>query len=178
MKDISLHILDIAQNSVKAEADSLRITLLEDEKGWLTLSFVDDGDGMSPEVVAQVCDPFYTSRSTRRVGMGVALLKMLAQQTGGDVTVESQVAVGTTVTATFHLGHIDCPPLGDLGDTVSALVQGAPHLHLIYLHQSPKGSAMLDTDELRAELGEDIPLSEPDVALWLRDYMREQEGEV
>lgn len=176
MKELSLHILDIAQNSVAAQAKSLTLTLIEDEYQWLTLTFQDDGNGMSPELLATVCDPFSTTRTTRKVGMGVALLQMLARQTGGDVTVESTLGVGTTVTAIFLLSHIDCPPIGDMGNTVATLIQGASDIHITYRHVTPKGEAQLCTNELKEALGENVPLSTPDVILWIRDYMQEQEG--
>lgn len=176
MKELALHILDISQNSIAAEAKTLTIDLVEDESGLLTLTFVDDGNGMSPELLASVYDPFVTTRTTRRVGMGIALLQMLARQTGGDVWLESAVGVGTTVHATFYTTHIDCLPLGDLGESIAILIQGAPDLQFTYSHKTPTGEVSLSTQELKEVLGEDIPLSAPDVALWIRDYLREQEG--
>lgn len=176
MKELSLHILDIAQNSVVAQSTALSITVEEQADGLLTLTIGDNGNGMSPELLATVCDPFSTTRTTRKVGMGVALLQMLARQTGGDVHLESAVGVGTTVTATFYTNHIDCLPVGDLGETVATLIQGASHLQFTYQHKTPKGEATLSTDELKEALGEDVPLSAPEVVLWIRDYMREQEA--
>lgn len=176
MKELALHILDISQNSISAEAKTLTIELVEDESGILSLTFTDDGNGMDAQLLATVCDPFITTRTTRKVGMGIALLKMLAMQTGGDVWLESAVGEGTTVHATFDTKHIDCLPLGDLGESIATLIQGAPHLQFTYLHKTPKGEANLSTQELKEALGEDIPLSAPDVVLWIRDYLREQEG--
>ncbi len=175
MKELSLHLLDIAQNSVTAGAGHIDLTLEEDEARDCRLVIADDGKGMSPEFLASVTDPFTTTRTTRKVGLGLPLLRMMAEQTGGHVEIESQVGVGTTVTALFRAGHIDCPPLGDLPSTVSLLIQGAPDVEWTYRHTTPKGTFVLDTRELRAVLGPEVPLSEPSVALWIKEYLLEQE---
>ena len=125
MKELSLHILDIAQNSIAAGAKHVDLTVEEGE-GLLRITVADDGRGMSPEFLASVTDPFTTTRTTRKVGLGLPLLRLAAEQTGGELRVESQLGVGTTVTATFHADHIDCPPLGDTASTVSLLAQGLP----------------------------------------------------
>ena len=109
MKELSEHILDIAQNSVAAGASLLTITLTEDEKGWLTVVIEDDGRGMDPELLAVVSDPFTTTRTTRAVGLGLPLYRMAAEFTGGNLTIRSAPGVGTTVTALFDLQHLDCP---------------------------------------------------------------------
>ena len=171
MKEISLHALDIAQNSVTAGASNLDLRLEEDGEGVLTLTVIDDGRGMSPELLARVTDPFATTRTTRKMGLGIPLLRLSAEQTGGNVSIESTEGVGTTVRAVFHTDHIDCPPVGDMGSTVSLLVQGSAQMELRYTRRTPRG-------ELRAQLGPDVPLSEPEVALWIRDYVREQEREI
>ena len=175
MKELSLHLLDIAQNSVTAGAGHIDLTLEENEARDCRLVIADDGKGMSPEFLASVTDPFTTTRTTRKVGLGLPLLRMTAEQTGGRVEIESRVGVGTTVTALFRAGHIDCPPLGDLPSTVSLLIQGAPDVEWTYRHTTPKGTFVLDTRELRAVLGPEVPLSEPSVALWIKEYLLEQE---
>lgn len=174
MKELSLHLLDIAQNSVAAGARHIDLTIEEDDRRDCRLVIADDGKGMSPEFLARVTDPFTTTRTTRKVGLGLPLLRMMAEQTGGSLGIESQVGVGTTVTALFRASHIDCPPLGDLPSTVSLLIQGAPDVEWTYRHTTPKGTCVLDTRELRAVLGE-VPLSEPSVALWIQEYLQEQE---
>ena len=123
MKELSLHILDIAQNSISAGCTELELSLTEGD-GQLTLIIRDNGRGMAPEFLASVTDPFTTTRTTRKVGLGLPLLRMAAEQTGGSLAIESTVGVGTTVTARFCTGHIDCPPLGDMAGTVALLVQG------------------------------------------------------
>ena len=175
MKEIALHLLDIAQNSVSAGATKLELSLVERD-GVLTMTVTDNGKGMTAEFLAQVMDPFTTTRTTRKVGMGIPLLQLSAQLAGGGVSIESTPGVGTTVRATFLQSDIDCLPLGDLPGTLCVFLQGAPEqLHTVYLHETERGSFRLDTQELRDILGP-VPLSTPDVALWLRDYLQEQEA--
>ena len=177
MKDLSLHLLDVAKNSVAAGASHVAVTLEEDEAGWLTLTIADDGRGMSPEFLAQVTDPFTTTRTTRKVGLGLPLLRLTAEQTGGSLAIESAVGAGTTVTARFQRRHLDCPPLGDLAGTTALLIQGSPEMELTYRHTTPKGEAALSTAELRDILGDDISLAEPEVFAWIQDYLTEQEND-
>lgn len=178
MKEISLHLLDVAQNSVSAGAECIDLTLEEDDARCYRLTIADNGCGMSPEFLAQVTDPFTTTRTTRKVGLGLPLLRMTAEQTGGTLKIESQVGVGTTVTALFHGSHIDCPPLGDLSGTVALLIQGAPDVEWTWKRTTPKGSYTLDTRQLREILGPDVPLSEPSVVLWIGEYLQEQEESI
>ena len=176
MKELSLHLLDIAQNSIAAGARHVDLTV-EEHGGLLQLTVADDGRGMSPEFLANVTDPF-TTRTTRKVGLGLPLLRLAAEQTGGGLRVESQLGVGTTVTATFHADHIDCPPLGDTASTVALLAQGLPDgMELTYTRRTERGEFRFDTAEIRAVLGPDVPLSEPEVAEWMRSYVAEGEGE-
>ena len=175
MKEIALHILDIAQNSITARAKRVDITLEEGAEA-LTLTIADDGTGMSPELLSRVSDPFTTTRTTRKMGLGLPLLRLAAEQTGGSLTIESALGKGTTVTAVFVAGHIDCPPLGDMTGTVALLIQGAPELELTYTHRKGDRLSRLDTGELRAVLGPEVSLAEPEVVLWLREYLQEQES--
>ena len=176
MKELSEHILDIVQNSTAAGASNIGITLTEDSCCLLTIVIEDDGCGMEPEMLAAVTDPFTTSRTTRKVGLGIPLYRMSARQTGGDLSIESAPGQGTTVTARFHTDHLDCPPLGDMARTVALLVQGSPDIDFSYLHNTPKGQAELRTAEIRETLGEEISLAEPEIFLWICDYLKEQEA--
>jgi anti-sigma regulatory factor (Ser/Thr protein kinase) len=178
MKELSLNILDIAKNSTAAGASRVDITLDEDEAGHLVIAIADNGKGMSPEFLAQVTDPFTTTRSTRKVGMGLPLFRMAAEQTGGTLDIQSQLGVGTTVTARFDRRHLDCPPLGDLAGTVALLIQGSPDVTFRYRHCTPAGTAELSTEELKAILGDDISLAEPEVFAWISDYLSEQEAQL
>ena len=170
MKELSLNILDVAKNSVTAGASRVDVTLTEDRQGWLTISIADNGKGMSPEFLAQVTDPFTTTRTTRKVGLGLPLYRMAAEQTGGTLDIQSALGVGTTVTARFDRTHLDCPPLGDLSGTVALLIQGSPELTWTYCHTTPTGTAELSTEELKAVLGDDISLAEPEVFAWIEAY--------
>lgn len=134
MKEIALYTLDIAQNSITAQARRLDITLTEEGK-TITLSIRDDGTGMAPELLARVSDPFTTTRTTRSMGLGLPLLRLAAEQTGGSLSIESALGVGTAVTAVFVASHIDCPPVGDMAGTITLLIQGAPELELHYTHR-------------------------------------------
>ena len=176
MKELSLHLLDIAQNSVTAGATKLTLSLIE-HSGVLTMMVADNGCGMTEEFLRQVMDPFTTTRTTRKVGMGLPLLRLSAEQASGSLQVESAPGVGTTTTALFHTHDIDCPPLGDLAGCLSLFLQGAPPtLETRYIHETDAGRFELDTRELKAILGDDVPLSTPDVILWLQDYIAEHEA--
>ena len=177
MKELSEHILDIAQNSVTAGAAHLNITLTE-EGSKLTVVIEDDGCGMSPELLASVLDPFTTTRTTRKVGLGLPLYRMSAEMTGGSLAITSMLGRGTTVTAVFCTDHLDCPPLGNLPQVIALLVQGNPDLELTYRHITSAGQAELLTAELRQALGEEISLAEPEIFLWIQDYLKEQEAQL
>ncbi|MCI8610930.1 MAG: sensor histidine kinase [Clostridiales bacterium] len=178
MKDLSLYILDIAMNSVRAGAKHIEIRLKE-QNAILTLTIQDDGCGMTQEQVERLFDPFYTTRKTRSVGLGVPFLRMLAQQTGGDVSISSKSTTeyadhGTVVTAVFHTDHIDFIPLGDLTETVVTLIQGSPDVDFVYCHNTSYGSVTMDTAQMRSILGEDIPLDSYEVLNFIKSYLQEQ----
>ena len=166
-------------NSVRAGATEIGISLDESEDGILTFTVTDNGCGMSREQVEKLSDPFFTTRKTRAVGLGVPFLKMLAAQTGGDGTITSRSEKeyandhGTTLTATFGLHHIDFIPLGDLVETVVSLIQGNPDIDFTFTHTTPNGQVRVCCAELRAVLG-DVPLSEYEVLDWIRGSMNEE----
>ena len=178
MKELSLNILDVAENSVKAGA-SLTQILITEEGNKLTLQIKDDGCGMDAEVVKAVVDPFYTTRTTRKVGLGVPLLKLAAEQTGGELTVESKTESespenhGTTVTAVFFKDHLDFTPLGDVVSSVVTLIQGHPDTDFYFCHSSGDKKAELDTRQLREVLG-DAPLNAYEIIKWIEEYLNEQ----
>ena len=176
MKELSLHLLDIAQNSISAGARHVDLWVVE-AGDRLVLTVADDGRGMAPEFLAAVTDPFTTTRTTRKVGLGLPLLRLAAEQTGGSLEVESRQGMGTTVTAVFHTGHIDCPPLGDTAATVSLLVQGLPQgMELTYTRKREGKSFTFRTEEVRAILGPEVPLSQPAVVQWVKDYLSDGEA--
>ena len=178
MRDLSLHLLDLTQNSVTAGASLVEILLTLEENGWLTMVIRDDGRGMSPELLARVTSPFATTRTTRKVGLGLPLYRMAAEQTGGSFSIESVEGEGTTVTAVFHRDHLDCPPMGDLAGTVALLIQGSPWIDFTLLHTTPKGGYEFTTEEIRDYLGSEVPLDAPEVFVWLSEYLEELEQEV
>jgi len=178
MKELSLNLLDIAENSVKAGATLTQLLLTEDGT-TLTMTVADDGCGMTEDTVRRVADPFYTTRTTRAVGLGLPLLGLEAQQTGGSLHITSRHRDahpddhGTTVTAVFHTDHIDCPPLGDVIATVTTLIQGHPDTDFLFRHQRTADEAVeLDTRQLREILG-DVPLDSFEVLQWIQGYLRE-----
>lgn len=180
MKELSLNILDIAENSVKARASLIGITLTEKEDRTLLLTVTDDGCGMDAEMLARVKDPFFTTRTTRPVGMGISLLQLAAEQTGGWLTIDSVSEKddpekhGTVLQALFHLDHVDCVPLGDVVSTMITLIQGSPDIDFVYTHTAPGGQVQLDTTQLRQILGNEVPLSSFEVLQWIEEYMKEQ----
>lgn len=177
MKELSLHILDIAQNSISAGCTDLDLSLIEKDR-VLTLTIADNGRGMSPEFLAAVTDPFTTTRTTRKVGLGLPLLRLAAEQTGGSLHIESTVGVGTTVRAIFHTDNIDCPPIGDMAATAAMLIQGASEVEFTYERATDKGSFRFDTREVREILGPEISLADPEIFLWIQDYIGELEQSI
>ena len=178
MRELSLNVMDVAQNSVRAEASLVRITVTESDKDdKLTIQIADDGCGMTEEQVQQVIDPFFTTRTTRKVGLGVPLFKLSAEQTGGSFDIESEKGVGTTTTASYVKSHVDMTPLGDINDTVKILIQCNPDIDFIFTHSTDNGSFTLDTRELREILG-DVSLDTPDVLEWIADYLEENTGNI
>ncbi len=178
MKELSLNILDITENSVKAGATLTEINIEELNEN-LILTISDNGKGMKNEVLQTVLNPFYTTRTTRKVGMGLPLLKMAAEQTGGKLEIFSKhfeefpKEHGTVVKATFVKNHIDCTPLGDVVETIKTLIQGHPQVDFSFTHKSNNGEVVLDTRELRETL-EGVPLDTYEVIKWIEEYLKEQ----
>ncbi len=178
MREISLHILDIAQNSISAEAKLVEITVSESKKeNTLTVTIKDDGKGMSDKMVKKVVDPFTTGRSTRKVGLGIPLIKQAAEITGGSFLITSVLGKGTTLTAVFVLDSIDRQPLGNMADTMLGLITGHEEVDFLYLHKTDEDEFLVDTRELKRVLG-GISFSVPDVYTWLSDCLKEGEAEL
>lgn len=178
MKELSLNILDIAQNSLTARSTLVEI-LLEETEETLRITVRDNGCGMSKEMVERVTDPFCTSRKTRKVGLGIPFFKLAAEQTGGCLELESVPedlspdGHGTVISGLFYKQHLDFTPLGDIVSTLCTLIQGCGNVEIVFRHTLPGGEVELDTRELRAVLG-DIPLCEPDILVWIRGNLSEQ----
>ncbi len=173
MKELSLHILDIVQNSIKAGAKNIEIKIDENTtKNLLTIEINDNGCGMSEEFLKKVKDPFVTTRTTRKMGMGISLFEAAAVQCGGGLEIWSQLGVGTKVKTTFELMNIDRAPIGDMAETMLTIISGAPEPEYIYEHKKDGKVFLLDTVQLKEILG-DIPLDTPDVLNWIAGYVRE-----
>lgn len=173
MKDLSLHILDIVQNSLRANARNVGISIAEQAgAGILVIEVSDDGSGMPQEVLERVTDPFYTSRTTRKVGLGIPLFKQNAEATGGSLHIRSVIGEGTTLRATFSLDHIDRPPLGDMAGVVVILVSANPEIRFIYRHKVEEEEFVFDTAEITEILGE-VPVNDPQVMRFLKEMINE-----
>ena len=178
MKELSLNILDIAKNSTKAKATLVEIIIIENEE-ILTITVSDNGTGMTDDVLNSVTSPFSTSRTTRKVGMGIPLFKFAAEQTGGTLTVKSKHVDefpedhGTSTSATFYKNHIDFTPLGDVTSSIVTLIQGNPDIDFRFSHKTERGEVSLDTSDLR-EVLEEVPLDSFEVLSWIEENLREQ----
>ncbi len=174
MRDLSMHVLDIAQNSIKAGATLVTVSFEKDENGMLSFSVRDDGCGMSPEFLARVTDPFTTTRTTRKVGLGIPMLKQSAEMGGGTFGIESEVGVGTYIHASFDTHNIDCIPLGDICDSLLTLVVLNPESpEFLFQATDMDQVALFDTRQLRQALG-GLPLNEPDIIAWMKESIEEE----
>jgi hypothetical protein len=168
MLELSKHILDIVENSVRAGSRTVIISVIEDTTAdTLTLEIRDDGRGMTAEEAAMALDPFYTTKKVRRVGLGLPMLKSAAEMAGGSFRLDSTEGKGTTVTVTFGHSHIDRQPLGDVGLTLVTLIMGSPKVDFIYTHRSNDREYQLDTRDIKRELG-DVPIEHVEVLSLIR----------
>ena len=175
MRELSLNVMDIAQNSISAGAELIVIDVCEEpEADGMTIRISDDGVGMTAEQAARVTDPFFTTRTTRKVGLGVPLFKMEAEMTGGSFEVVSEKGVGTTITAKFVPSHVDMIPLGDINSTVLLLIACNEDRNFIFHHRIRSREFTLDTRELRAVLGNEVRLNSSEVTEWIKGYLSEQ----
>jgi Histidine kinase-, DNA gyrase B-, and HSP90-like ATPase len=177
MREIALHLLDIAENSVAADAKNITLTVCEDlQDDRLTVSVVDDGKGMTAEMAAKVTDPFTTSRTTRKVGLGIPLFKEAAESCNGHLVINSEIGRGTSLNVEFQRSHIDRMPLGDLSTTMLTLFVAYPIIHWVFDYKAiqsnglPEEKFVFDSQPIMAELG-DMPLTEPTVLGFIREYI-------
>jgi anti-sigma regulatory factor (Ser/Thr protein kinase) len=179
MRELALHILDIVENAITVGAKHIDLTIVEDMGAdCLTIRVQDDGCGMDAETIQKARDPFYTTRKTRHVGLGIPLFAAAAERCAGGLTIESTPGQGTILTATFQHSHIDRAPLGDMAQTLLGILMRDQAFDLHYLHQIKSPCAEhtfeFDTIEIKHELG-DLPLTYPDVRDWLAEFIREGE---
>jgi len=178
LEDLSLHILDILQNSTAADATLIKLTIEADEmEDTLTFTVEDNGSGMSGQMVCEVTDPFVTTRKIRRVGLGLPLLKVSAEGSGGNLAITSEKGIGTRVTASFGISNIDRPPLGDVARTVTDVIISEPDLEFEVLFGYGEKVFRFDTREIKERLGE-VPISEYEVASWIAGYLGEAVKEI
>jgi hypothetical protein len=171
--DISLHVLDIAENSVRAEATRIEIILTRDVKNdLLSVVLVDNGRGMDPETLAKVRDPFFTTKG-KKTGLGIPLLAQAAEQTGGTVSVESAPGRGTRVSITFTWSHVDRPTIGSMADTILTLIAGHPDLDYVYEEREDGRVFRFDTCEIKNDL-EGVPINNPEALRAIRGMLKEQ----
>lgn len=169
MRELALHILDIAENSVAAKAARVDIQVIEDSmQDVLYISVEDNGCGMDAETVAKVIDPFVTSRTTRKVGLGIPLLKAAAEACNGWLKISSTLGIGTLLEVQFQRSHIDRMPLGNLADTFLTLLVGAPEIQWVFLYRVDAASFNFDSQPIMEEL-EGVSLTEPAVLAYLRE---------
>ena len=176
MRELALHILDIVQNSVAAGATNVTITVDEQtESDRLAFSITDDGRGMDQETITKVTDPFYTTRTTRRVGLGLPMLKQTSTSCNGNFFIDSVVGAGTTVTAIYQWTHIDRPPLGDMVSTMLVVLLGNEEINIGYRHKKDRLSFSFESREMK-EVLDGLPFQNPDVYQWLKEFLTDGEG--
>jgi anti-sigma regulatory factor (Ser/Thr protein kinase) len=176
VRELSLHILDLLENAAEAGASKIKIKIEEDLKtDWTVIEIMDNGRGMSQELIERVLDPFCTTRTTRHVGLGLPLFLEAARRCEGDLVIQSNPGKGTRVRATFRHSHIDRAPLGDIPGALMAILLSEHPVDLDYCHRIDSGEFRFDSSEIRKEL-ENVPLSHPKVRDWLVHVLHEGEA--
>ena len=173
MKELSMHILDIAMNSIKAKSKLIEITIEESKNNNLVrIVLKDDGEGMSEDIVKNVTDPFFTTRTTRKVGLGIPLLKEACERCNGYFKINSEIGKGTLVECVFERDNIDRAPLGNMGDTIITIINSLNDCELLYNYFNDEKSFMLSTEELRNIL-DGASIKSSNVLLWIKEYVNE-----
>ena len=173
-----MNVLDIVQNSLKAKAALVTVSITRDTgRERLLVSITDDGCGMTKEQAKQVTNPFFTTRTTRKVGLGVPFFKMSAEITGGTFEIKSRPGKGTVIKAEYCYKHIDMLPLGDMAATMVTLISANPDVDFVYRYETDQKGFTLDTREVRQIL-EGLPLNAPEVVKFIRDYITENQSEI
>lgn len=175
MRELSLHIIDIVENSIQADATLIKITIKEDDNNDLLLiKIIDNGRGISKEKINDVRDPFKTSRKTRRVGLGLSLLEAATSRCEGQLTIKSREKICTSITATFKYSHIDRAPIGNMADSIMSIIMSLKdESHIAYKHYYNSKKFCIDTREIKKILGEEISLNQLEVVNWIREYVKE-----
>lgn len=177
MTELSLNVLDVANNSIRAGADLIEIKVqIQKDLDMLTIVIADNGCGMTQEQLQKVEDPFFTTRTTRKIGLGVPFFKMAALSTGGTFDINSITGTGTTVTTLFKLSHIDRMPLGDMNSTIHTLITLNTQIDFLYTYIFNGNQFTLDTREFRQILN-DVPLNSPEISAYIKEYLEENQNE-
>jgi len=172
LREISLHILDIAENGIAAAADLIKIKISESRlKNLLEITVSDNGKGIAPELIKKVTDPFFTTRTTRRVGLGLSLFKEAAKRCSGEFNINSREGEGTRVSASFVLDHIDLAPIGDLAGSITCLIMGNPGVDFVYTHEYNQRSFTIDTRDIKREL-DGVSINRPEVLRYIVDMIK------
>ncbi|TCO79998.1 ATP-binding protein [Marinisporobacter balticus] len=173
MKELSLHILDIVQNSITAKATLIKIMIDENEKkNAMTIEIIDNGIGMSKELVQKVTNPFVTTRTTRKVGLGISLFKAAAERCNGKFYIDSALGKGTKIYASFEKNHIDRAPIGNMAETIISMIISNEKIDYLYVHWLNDHKFVVDTREVKKILG-DVPLNNTEVIDWIKHYLIE-----
>jgi hypothetical protein len=178
MTELSLHILDLVQNSITAKASLIEIKVLEDdETNHLSIEIIDNGTGMDNERLQKVSDPFFTTRKTRKVGLGLSLFRQAAEQCNGSLTISSQLHKGTTVKVVMDNKHVDKQPMGDIPGVISLMVSANPTLDFTYTHITGKGTYLFTSKEVKQVL-EDVPVNDPKVVKFMKAMIQDNLNEI
>ena len=178
LEDLSLHILDIVENAISAKARRIDILVMEEPKeDRLIIEIKDDGIGMDEEVSRKAIDPFFTTRTSRKVGLGLSLMAQAAQEAGGKLQIKSKLGEGTKVTVTFQYHHIDRKPLGSMVETMTTLLLGNSELDISYTHQKG-GETYVFTSQALKDRFKDRSPTDPEVIQWLRKHLKEGLAEI
>ena len=173
MRELSLHIMDIVENGVAAGASLIGLSLQEDSsENWLRITITDNGRGMNDEVLKKALDPFFTTRTTRRVGLGLSLIREASKRCDGEFHIQSREGKGTEVTVSFRLDHIDLAPLGDMASSLTSLIMGNSTVDFVYTHSVDGKVFELDTRQIKEELDE-VPINHPEVIKYLGSTIRD-----
>ena len=178
MKELALHILDIVHNSLRAKANLIEISIFENPtENTYDIRILDNGKGIATDVIDHVTDPFFTSRKTRKVGLGLSLLKQNAERTGGFLTIRSVIGKGTTVICRFTLDNFDRPAIGDIAGVVVDFAASFPEKDFVYNHTTTKANYTFDTREVKETLGE-MPINTPSIRSYLKEMINENLDEI
>ncbi|MCR4828700.1 MAG: ATP-binding protein [Bacteroidales bacterium] len=173
MKELAMHVYDLMENSTAANATEVRLTIRDSLKDNVyAFTIEDNGKGMSPEFMARVTDPYTTSRTTRKVGLGLPLIKMNTENCGGGMRLQSELGKGTKLEFWFQHNHWDRPPMGDLAGTIVMLCAAHEDIHIIYKHITDQDEFVFDTDEIHEAL-DGMSMNDVKVMSWLKDMVQE-----